>query len=146
MLYPDDAITIPFVATGSSTITLLEATSSPRTILNVQLQSASDSFLIARCQKTPSEIIGYIYGKMYTNDRQMLYACNEKIDVQNTNTIVGHGQIVYVNRGFASSSFQTFKSGFTYGEILQITALFTLALIVSYAFVHFWIRGVRIKK
>lgn len=127
MIYPDDAITIPFNVDANTTFTLLGATTSPRTILNIHITNFANSLEKASEINCGFIRIGAGYYNVPVDDRQMILPCSEEITVANGDTDnPSLGQIVYVNRDFSTSSFQTFKNGFTYGEIVLSVFLFLL--------------------
>lgn len=82
----------------------------------------------------------------------MLLPCSEEITVANGDTDnPSIGQLVYINRAPETSSTiatttQMFAAGFSWGEILNVTVLLTLCLVVCYGFLHFWLRGIKIKR
>jgi hypothetical protein len=133
MIYPCDAITIPFIINGLETIELLPATSTPRTILNAHIISISEGSFI----DAGSVRIAKAYKNEGTDDRQMLYQTTEQIKAGSSGATNAYGQIVYVERDIANSqpvcSENRVDNSIEYIENEGTTTGFYLSKTISYA-------------
>jgi hypothetical protein len=165
MIYPCDAITIPFSIAENTNLVLLPATTTPRTILNASIQNYGGNAYIY----DGSKFLSVVYGNYVAQDnRDLTYKTKAEIKVYNlSTTYIADGQIVYVDRDIASTTepvscspqYQTIQnitnnisgtasttSGFTYGEIVNSTFLFLLLLVAVVIIFLVKVWGIKIIK
>lgn len=141
-VFPDNAITIPITVSGSATTTVVNTTT-PKTILGVQMQQSNQaSQTVVRCGTT-----GIVYNYATSTSQMLLsYLCNGTINILKTGNDDAHVVITYVNYdlagGYAGSVIM--NSNFTSGELMISTLLFLLLMLFLIYFLRSAINSVKI--
>lgn len=159
--YPNDAITIPFAISGETEITLLEATTTPRTILNAHIINYANSinegsYIDCGNHPAPFTRLAKAYYTQGYDDRMMTFLCQDVVIAGSSGPINAYGQIVYVNYDLKERIEENLKTALiknettgaefyvektlTYGEamILWFLTLFAFILIFKIAYNFFW--------
>ena len=146
MIYPCDAKTIPFSLIGTTTSTLLNATDTPRTILNVDILNYAYNVSQSSWITCGDVKIAEGYYKEGRDYRDMIYPCSAKVEARNVGSVNSNGQIVYVDRNINLATALTceiqptiasIENGFTYGEIVNSIWLILIFSVIIYAFFYF---------
>ncbi len=149
-VFPYNAKTIPFSIIGSATNTLLEATDTPRTILNATILNYAYNVSQTSWITCGSVKIAEGYYKEGRDSRDMVYPCKDKIEAHNVGSVNSNGQIVYVdydlnlnssieqiNATNSSSTFWLSKT-WDYGELfiafLMVLQLFFIIFFIVFNF------------
>ena len=154
MIYPCDAKTITWQINPKSSIVILNATSTNRTILNLALKNHRDVIIEQVAKNSNGDIIAYVFGRQDTDDRQFTYRTSQAITIyNNSKTEVGFGHIVYVDRDISltqavceATTTPTISGGFTHGEIVISLLLFLILIGGFLAFILINFLGFKIKR
>jgi hypothetical protein len=160
--YPNNAKTIPFSIIGTNTTTLLEATDTPRTILNVTILNYAYNVSQSSWVTCGLVKLAEGYYKEGRDSRDMVYLCKEKIEAHNVGSVNSNGQIVYVDYDLnlnssieqinATNSTSTFwlSKTWDYGELfiafLMVLQLFLIIFLIVFSFFFEPVIKVRGKK
>jgi hypothetical protein len=146
MIYPCDAITIPFLVNFNSNLVLLPATTTPRTILAVGLQQTGlNTAGQAQSVKADSVYLSFLGSGNFVNPMSYFsYKTNAQITAYNSSlTYNALGQLVYVDRDIALTPA---TCDFSSGEVVNGFFLFIILIGLFLSFIILnWI-GIRIKR
>jgi len=151
MLYPCDAITLPFITPPASGVVLLTATSTNRTFFN---------FLDTNYANGDAYITDDSNALVLADASAVLRQDNRFTSYKSKGRIVSHnsapsgnssGQIVYVERDInatatiACEGKPAVYNGFTHGEVISGTFLFFIFMTLSYILFRLIFKPIKIK-
>jgi len=163
MIYPCDARTATFLVNYNSSVEILPATSTPRTILSTFIQNTGPNIAgQAQSIKADGVFLNFIGPTSYVYNpvTYSTYITANDLRAYNSSlTYNAYGQVVFVERNIASTTEPilcapsipaatgpTLYNGFTQGEI--ITTLFLFLSFMCFVFTIFIIKvtGIKTKK
>ena len=151
MVYPCDAITLPFITPPASGVVLLTATTTNRTFFN---------FLDTNYDNGDAYITDDSTGLVLVDATAAVRQDNRFVSYKSKGQIVSHnsapsgnssGQIVYVERDInatatiACEGKPAVYNGFTHGEVIGGTFLFFIFMTLSYILFRLIFKPIKIK-